>query len=67
MLFRSDIKGKDDEALKNLALAVMDGHLSANPKDLQMVLDAFDETSIALLLSDMYRQNLLSQQKPKNK
>ena len=67
MLIDGDIESKNEEMFKNFALAVMDGHLRSNPEDLQMVLDAFDETSIALLLSDMYRQNLLSQQKQKNK
>ncbi len=67
MLIDGDIESKNEEMFKNFALAVMDGHLRSNPEDLQMVLDAFDETSIALLLSDMYRQNLLSQQKPKTK
>lgn len=68
MLLDGGIESKDEEMFKNFALAVMDGHLRSNPEDLQMVLDAFDETSIAILLSDMYRQNrvLLSKQK-KNK
>lgn len=67
MLIEGDIESKNEEMFKNFALAVMDGHLRSNPEDLQMVLDAFDETSIALLLSDMYKQNLLSRQKQKNK
>ena len=67
MLIDGDIESKDEETFKNFALAVMDGHLRSTPEDLQMVLDAFDETSIAILLSDMYRQNviLLSKQKSK--
>jgi len=67
MLIDGDIESKNEEMFKNFALAVMDGHLRSNPEDLQMVLDAFDETSIAILLSDMYRQNviLLSKQKSK--
>ncbi len=67
MLIEGDIESKNEEMFKNFALAVMDGHLRSNLEDLQMVLDAFDETSIAVLLSDMYRQNLLSWQKSKNK
>ena len=69
MLIDGDIESTNEEMFKNFALAVMDGHLSSNPKDLQMVLAAFDETSIAVLLSNMYRQNtiLLYQQKPKTK
>ena len=67
MLINGDIESENEEVFKNLALAVMDGHLRSNPQDLQMVLNAFDETSIAVLLSDLYRQNLLSLQKSKNK
>ena len=69
MLIDGDIEIKDEEMFKNFALAVMDGHLRSNPEDLQMVLDAFDETSITVLLSDMYIQNrtLLSREKMKNK
>lgn len=57
MLIDGDIESKNEEMFKNFALAVMDGHLRSNPEDLQMVLDAFDEMSIAVLLSDLYRQN----------
>jgi len=67
MLINGDIESENEEVFKNLALAVMDGHLRSNPQDLQIVLNAFDETSIAVLLSDLYRQNLLSLQKSKNK
>jgi tRNA(Met) C34 N-acetyltransferase TmcA len=60
MLIDGDIESKNEEMFKNFALAVMDGHLRSNPEDLQMVLDAFDEMSIAVLLSDLYRQNAVT-------
>ncbi|MBO7509232.1 MAG: hypothetical protein J6T57_03085 [Alphaproteobacteria bacterium] len=57
MLIDGDIDSKNEEMFKNFALAVMDGHLRSNPEDLQMVLDTFDETSLAIVLSEMYKQS----------
>ncbi len=53
---------KNDEALKNLALAVIDGHLKSYPEDMAKVLEAFDEKSLAIVLSEMYKQSLAQTQ-----
>ncbi|MBO7656741.1 MAG: hypothetical protein J6S80_03375 [Alphaproteobacteria bacterium] len=49
---------KNDETLKNLALAIIDGHLKSYPEDMAKVLEVFDETSLAIVLSKMYKQSL---------
>lgn len=46
ILMKGNLKIASDRTFRNMAIAIMEGHLASHPEDLRLILDVFDRDSI---------------------